>query len=756
MKKSVLIGTVVSALSVFAFISCSGNEAKVSKNASSKYTEADIVWQEDFNGNELNLNDWNFEFHEKGWVNNELQSYDDSSENTYVKDGYLIIQPLKGMNADHTLNYTSGRINTQGKHSFKYGRIESRLKVPQGQGFLPAFWMMPEDESFYGQWPKCGEIDIMEVLGHQIDTCYGTLHFGEPHTQKQGTYTLKKGNFADEFHVFAVEWDPDEMRFYCDGILYKTVNDWFTKREGYDELTFPAPYDQPYYIILNVAVGGSWPGNPTFETPFDEKAQMVVDYVRVYQKDFYDENVEKKEDSKVFDSIVGKGNLVKVDKNGWTFLTAGNGVGDSEIKSGKIKISTEKEGTLDYSIQLVSTSVPMVKGTKYKYSFDAYADEERSMITGITAPDNGYIRHFGDTKVNLTTEQQHYEYEFVMSAKTDNNCRLEYNLGNQGSKATVYISNIVLEATEEVDLNSGVKTVLPNGNYVHNGTFDSGKNRLGDWIVEGSAENAKISVTNENLVREFKAEMNSSVSSNDNLVLVQNNISLVPAKDYVISFDAYASKDSAIKVSVDNFSQKLNLGTEKRHFEYRFVSANKKTEGDLRFALGNSDTVVYIDNVVLKNDALLINGDFSQKMVGWEFYNNEEAKVTHEVDDIGFKMTVNDTGSADWNIQLKQNEVLLEKGKTYTLSFKAKCTEPRTIMFALQRDGSNDDNWIPYSGTRKIEVGSDYQEYSVTFKMEHATDAKTILSISTGAVNNKRITSEHTIRIQDVKLIEVN
>lgn len=753
MKKILLEKALVTAFALALGVTvCSCWNRNVNSGLSkSIYSEEDLVWQEDFN--ELNLNDWNFEFHEKGWVNNELQSYDDSSENTYVKDGYLIIQPLKGMNADHTLKYTSGRINTQGKHTFKYGRIESRLKVPQGQGFLPAFWMMPDDESFYGQWPKCGEIDIMEVLGNQIDTVYGTLHFGEPHQQKQGTYTLKKGNFADEFHIFALEWDPGEMRFYCDGVLYKTVDDWFTKWDGYDEKTFPAPYDQPYYLILNVAVGGNWPGNPNSQTTFDEKAQMVVDYVKVYQKKSYDENVEKKEDSSAGTSLIGKGNLVTGEKDGWTFLTAGNGVGNAAVKSGNVTIKTEKEGTLEYSIQLVSSSVPMVKGTKYRYSFDAYADEERTMITGITAPDNGYVRHFGDEKVTVGKEKNHYEYEFVMSAKTDGNCRLEYNLGSQGSTATVYISNIVLEAIEEIDLNAGVKLVLPNGNYIHNGTFDSGKNRLGDWETNGKAT---FSVTNENLVREFKAEMKSDVSKLEDVELYQSGISLNPGKDYILTFDAYASKNSELLVSVDQLSKKATLSTQKKQFTYRFKSKNQKTEGKLLFNLGSLDTTVYIDNVVLKEDALLVNGDFSQNMVGWEVYHNDEAKVTDEVDANGFKMTIEDTGSADWNIQLKQNGVYLEKGKTYTLSFKAKSTEARTIMYALQRDGSGDDNWIPYSGTQKIDVGPEYHTYSVTFKMENATDSKTILSISTGAVNGKRLTSKHTIRIQDVSLKAVD
>lgn len=101
-----------------------------------------------------------------------------------------------------------GRINTQKKQDYKYGMFEAKIKVPEGKGFLPAFWMMPTDENLYGQWPKCGEIDIMEVLGDKTDTAHGTLHFGEPHTQDQGTYVLEEGDFSDEYHVFSCEWEP--------------------------------------------------------------------------------------------------------------------------------------------------------------------------------------------------------------------------------------------------------------------------------------------------------------------------------------------------------------------------------------------------------------------------------------------------------------------------------------------------------------------------------------------------------------------
>lgn len=415
------------------------------QKAKSIYTKADLVWEENFDGTELNTDDWNYEFHAPGWVNREWQSYDDSKENTYVRDGKLIIQPLKIQNEDGSYRYTSGRINTMGKHDFKYGRIEASIKMPKGKGYLPAFWMMPTEEKKYGQWPRCGEIDITEVLGDSIDTTYATLHFGAPHTQKQNKLKLKKGNFSDSFHVYAVEWDPGEMRFYCDGILYHTVDDWFTAIPGLMPKPFPAPFNQTFYIILNVAVGGEWPGFPDETTTFDEAAQMQVDYVRVYQKPSYDENVKKKV-VKIEEPTPDKsGNFVKQGSSEWQFLSAGGGIGDLKVAKDKLTITSKNSGTLEYSVQVVSSNITLMEGKKYKYSFDAYSDSDRTIITGITAPEFNFDRRFGDVKLDITKEKQHFEFEFTMQALSDDKCRIEYNLGAQNSTATVYISNIRLE-----------------------------------------------------------------------------------------------------------------------------------------------------------------------------------------------------------------------------------------------------------------------------------------------------------------------
>lgn len=426
--------------------------------AQTSYSDADLVWQDDFDGNSLNMNDWNYEYHEPGWVNNELQEYVDSKENIYVKDGNLVIQAVQKKGRGGKTAYTSGRINTRGKHDFKYGRIEARIKFPSGKGFLPAFWMMPTEENLYGQWPKCGEIDIAEVLGDRTDEIYGTLHYGEPHKESQGKTFAHGKSFSDDWHIVACEWEPGEIRFYADGKMYHKENSWYTKRKGFGEVTYPAPFDQPFYIILNLAVGGNWPGNPDRSTKFGKNAQLLVDYVKVYQKKSYDENVKKPESGMAkFREAGPDGNYILSDRDYWTFLLAQGGKGSFAYDSGNISITSEAAGSVDYSVQLVQEGLPMLKGAEYRLSFDASAEKERTMITAVTAPEAGWIRYFKDTKINLGPQKKHFEFTFKMNDVDDPMGRLEFNLGNQNSTAAVKISCVRLEMVSASQNSAGKK-----------------------------------------------------------------------------------------------------------------------------------------------------------------------------------------------------------------------------------------------------------------------------------------------------------
>ncbi|MCR5189111.1 MAG: carbohydrate binding domain-containing protein [Treponema sp.] len=743
------IAVLAAALSIMANLSAQAS--------SSNYTEKDLVWKEDFNGKKLNAKNWNFEFHEPGWVNNELQSYDDSPKNTYLKDGCLVIQPMKIENKDGSVSYTSGRVNTQGKQTFTYGRIEARLKVPKGQGYLPAFWMMPDDESFYGQWPKCGEIDIMEVLGNEIDTLYGTIHYGEPHNQKQGTYKLDSDTFADSFHDFAIEWEPGVIRYYCDGVNYATFNDWYTKRPGFDEVTFPAPFDQPFYIIFNVAVGGNWPGNPDSTTTFGPEAQMVVDWVKVYQKKEYNEDVDKVQVVAAKAEVDGSGNMVKPGAENWAFLKFQGGNGSLSVKNDKLDIIPTSDGPVLHAVQVVQQNVSLTKGSIYRYSFDASADEERTIVACISAPNNGWIRYLPDATVKLTPNKQHYSYEFKMLEFTDPTARIEFNCGNQKSLAPVHISNIRLEKIGEVDLSAAGLNLLPDGNMIHNGQFQEGKGRLAHWKIDNKI-NAEIKVSNDKGRRELMVTVPEGITSFSDVILSQEGFALPKGKQYLISFDAYASKKARMGFQFGKMKEYPELTTKKQHFEYLYT-VPKTNEYSFAMMLSNSGTTVYVDNVLLKENTKLLNGSFAAGMAAWELYAHENSKCQIDISGEGAEkeaiLSIDKTGNMDWMIQLKQNKILLEKGKKYHVSLNVKSDLDRTIMWALQRDGSKDDNWIPYSDTKKIQVSKDYQTYEHTFTMSSETDDNVIFTISMGAVDGKEINKSHKVYIDDITLEEV-
>ncbi|MBE6850549.1 MAG: glycosyl hydrolase family protein [Ruminococcus sp.] len=410
-----------------------------------------LLWHDEFDGDVLDESIWTREVREPGWTNQELQEYTTSTDNVFVRDGKLILKAIK-TEKDGADYYTSGKVNSQNKKDFMYGKVVARAKVPAGQGLWPAIWMMPQDEQFYGQWPKCGEIDIMEVLGSRIDTAYGTIHYGEPHAEQQGTVVLENGTFADDFHEFSVEWEPGEMRFYIDGEHYHTVNDWFSAVNGEDEKPYPAPFNQPFFVQMNLAVGGTWPGNPDETTDFD-KAEFEIDYVRVYQKPEYDTNVTKPESN--YREALEDGNFIYngdfseqedlTDDVNWKFLLFEGGEGAAEIRDNMMVITSEAEGTVDYSVQLVQPELPMIKGKKYRLTFDAWADEERDIVVCVSAPTAGWIRYLQDTTLTVPTEKKTFTYEFDMNDRNDPNGRLEFNLGHRGSTATVYISNVRVE-----------------------------------------------------------------------------------------------------------------------------------------------------------------------------------------------------------------------------------------------------------------------------------------------------------------------
>jgi beta-glucanase (GH16 family) len=237
-----------------------------------------LVWSDEFDGPANaapDLTKWTYDLGQTGWGNAELENYTSSISNAFQDgSGHLVIQAVASAGG----GYASARLKTQGLATFSYGKIEARIRIPFGQGIWPAFWMMGADITAVG-WPHCGEIDIMENRGKEPATIHGTVH-GPGYSAAKGIgapYKLPAGQrFADEFHLFTVLRDQESVEFQVDGHTYKRVTP--------ADLPAGAPwvFDHPFFLLLNVAVGGKWPGYPDATTHFPQR--MVVDYVRVYSR----------------------------------------------------------------------------------------------------------------------------------------------------------------------------------------------------------------------------------------------------------------------------------------------------------------------------------------------------------------------------------------------------------------------------------------------------------------------------------------
>jgi len=234
-----------------------------------------LVWSDEFDGTALDLSKWSYDIGNGcpdlcGWGNQELQYYSDDSANVSVSNGVLRITAKEDTLGG--FQYSSGKIITRQKAAFRYGRIEASCKMPTTKGMWPAFWLLPT-ENVYGEWPRSGEIDILEILGNRPDRLLGTVHTGLPWTFVTGVYELPAPEtFADDFHVFGIEWNEDTIRWFVDGIQYHEVTS--------DSLSPWLPFQEDFYLILNVAVGGTLPGNPDSTTVLPQS--MEVDWVRVY------------------------------------------------------------------------------------------------------------------------------------------------------------------------------------------------------------------------------------------------------------------------------------------------------------------------------------------------------------------------------------------------------------------------------------------------------------------------------------------
>lgn len=255
-----------------------------------------LIWEDDFDSSDLDMSKWSFRTGNwqvtpdgkpvaPGWGNHELQYYTDGGKNIRL-DGSCLSLIARREDSPRQFGqiyrYTSARIDTRNKFSFTYGRIEFRASCPVGAGLWPAVWMLPEGEE-YGPWAASGELDLLETKGRLPDRIFGTIHYGGTHplnTLQEYTSALPEGAGIDSFHVYEVIWEPGSISWLVDGRTYAETRAWSSKAPG---IEYPAPFDRPFYLLINLAVGGSFDAQAAGRVTTNLPAEFRLDYIRIYQ-----------------------------------------------------------------------------------------------------------------------------------------------------------------------------------------------------------------------------------------------------------------------------------------------------------------------------------------------------------------------------------------------------------------------------------------------------------------------------------------
>ncbi|MCL6457394.1 MAG: family 16 glycosylhydrolase, partial [Gorillibacterium sp.] len=444
-----------------------------------------MVWHDEFSGTALDKSNWSYDIGNgwwdagtsswvAGWGNNELEFYrDDTADNVTVANGFLSIKAKKETpqytdSSGYKWDYTSGKIKTKGLFEKKNGRFDIRAKLPVGKGLWPAIWMLPKSDT-YGGWAASGELDIMEARGSAPKQVTGTIHYGgtAPDNKNSGAnYVFPGASTVADFHTYSIEWEPGEIRWFVDGNLYQTQNRWYSESGDY-----PAPFDRPFYLIMNLAVGGNYDGNPDAATLFPQS--MDVDYVRVYELTGKPYRTPVKpaaptpearpagtravlaDGNEVYNSgfnqtVAGVAGISGVANTSyWTFLTLPDYGGSASVAlepiSGKnyAKFSIANGGTQPHSVQLIQ-EVPLVKGHYYKASFDAKASVPRAIQTKLSGGvARGFTPYSTMKSIKLSSSVANYDLLFFMDQESDQNARFEINMGQDIN--TVWIGNVRLE-----------------------------------------------------------------------------------------------------------------------------------------------------------------------------------------------------------------------------------------------------------------------------------------------------------------------
>lgn len=748
-----------------------------------------LVWNDEFDDNVIDPAKWTYDLGDgtvvgnPGWGNNELEYYTNDPKNVKEQDGKLVITARK--EAMGGKPYTSTRIKTNGLYSKMYGKFEIRAKAPAGKGLWPAIWMLPENY-VYGNWAASGELDIMEGWGSRPNVVAGTIHYGSqwPDNVYSGKeYVLPGGSTIEEFHTYSIEWEPGEIRWYVDGVLYSTKNDWYSKSNGQPAVNaYPAPFNQKFHLLMNLAVGGNFDGNPTEETVFP--SSMEIDYVRIYEltgreyRQPVPVEIEKEPYPAGAKQPLEDGNFIY--NSGFTEQVTGDpGLGipntahwvmykdegadaalSLEPVGGKnfLKVDIRKPGGNTYSIQ-PQAIVSLAKGRFYKLSFDARTDTARELTARLTggAP-LGFPAYSPAFKAALTGEVQHFETMFQMKENSDNAARIEFNLGTNASP--VWLGNARLEEIDSIPFDhDSAKTPLGNGNHLYNGSFDLGEpDRMSYWHID-AAGGAEVHPA---VDTEGRLKLDIAGADSGGVTLLQKGIFLVQGQDYKLTFEADSSSARMATATLRGHDGtvfasepiELKAGHQVAEAVFKNFPGASDRLGQFVLSLSGGTGTVLLDQFLLTRTSFyydpdltyypLLNGDFSFGFNNWERLLTEDGgQSSAAVADGAAKFSITNTGNQPYSVMLFQNNLKAAAGADYVVEFDASASVARQISVKAENA-----SYTP-SMDKTVELTPEMQHYRFEFR-QGANDMLS-LKFLLGKVGGVSVPQSHDIVIDNVK-----
>ncbi|EFM09467.1 Glucan endo-1,3-beta-D-glucosidase [Paenibacillus curdlanolyticus YK9] len=693
-----------------------------------------LTWSDEFNGTKIDESKWNFVNKGGGFGNRELEYYTPREENARIEpiDGSnkaLVIEARKEKYQDH--DYTSAKLYSQYKGDWTYGKYEIRAKVPKSQGIWPAIWMMPTNYDLYGPWPATGEIDIMELIGSEPNKAWGTLHYGLPWKYTNASFELPGSmDFSQDFHTFSIEWEPGEIRWYVDGIFYQRQNDWYTKREGETlPITWPAPFDQDFYMQLNLAVGGEWPQFPDKTTIIPSK--MFVDYVRVYKlKDglsYRDPgagpassltaNVPTPRPEAGLGGLIYNGTFDEgAERMGfWEYkedgtATASHAVG-AAINEREFKASIASSGANASSVQLSQPGIPLVRDRQYQLTFKARAANAGQTIEAQAFKEGSPATSYSGVKAfALDDTMKTYSTIFTMNDATDNKARLAFNLGlNSGD---IFIDDVKLtnyypplyQVVEAESFTNGQAFTVQNGAVTPDGSAAA-------WL--------------------------------------QYNVTVPTDGDYVLSYRLATNSNTAKLTSkgAEPHTRTIHLpntgGNDRFQTVTDLVHLNAGTQMLLLSGAGYTLDHIMISPNVIRNGSMDANTSM------WDVWMQNAGGAVITTEQNQTKLAITAQGDDFWGLQFSQQGAALYKGKSYRVTFEARSSVSRKLRLTID-DPSNNYAYALYDS---IALTPQLKTYSFDFTMNAATNLNSRIDFNLGKIGTAA--GKHDVYLDQVRFAEI-